>query len=107
MAVIVRGARPGRVRNDAAPARRRLRPALVLGLSGLALVAAVLAGVWVGAFPLPPGAVVLTLLDQVVGGEVSGGLDPTGTAVLLELRLPRVLLAVLVGAGLACSGAAY
>jgi iron complex transport system permease protein len=83
----------------------------VLSGAGLALVAAVLAGVWIGAFPLPPGAVVLTLLDRglgaVTGGEVAGGLDETGAAVLLELRLPRVLLAVLVGAGLACSGAAY
>ena len=111
MAVTVRGARLRRVRDESAPARRRLRPALVLGASGLALVAAVLAGIWIGAFPLPPGAVVLTLLDRVVGtvtgGEVTGGLNPTGAAVLLELRLPRVILAVLVGAGLACSGAAY
>jgi iron complex transport system permease protein len=83
----------------------------VLCGAGLALVLAVLAGVWIGAFPLPPGAVVLTLLDRILGpltgADVSGGLDPTGTAVLLELRLPRVLLAVLVGAGLAVSGAAY
>jgi ABC-type Fe3+-siderophore transport system permease subunit len=111
MAVTVRGTRPERVRSGSAPARRRFRPALVLCASGLALVAAVLAGVWFGALPLPPGAVVLTLLDRAVGaltgGAVSGGLDQTGTAVLLELRLPRVLLAVLVGAGLACSGAAY
>ena len=110
MAVTVRGARAGQAQVEPAPARR-LRPALVLVGAGLALVAAVLAGVWIGAFPLPPGAVVLTLLDRLVGGlgggEVAGGLDPTGTAVLLELRLPRVLLAVLVGAGLACSGAAY
>ena len=32
-----------------------------------ALVAALLAGVWVGALPLPPGAVVVTLLDRVLG----------------------------------------
>jgi iron complex transport system permease protein len=83
----------------------------VLCGAGLALVLAVLAGVWIGAFPLPPGAVVLTLLDRVLGpltgADVPGGLDPTGAAVLLELRLPRVLLGVLVGAGLAVSGAAY
>ena len=38
---------------------------------------------------------------------MSGGLDGTQEAVLLQLRLPRVVLAALVGAGLAISGAAY
>jgi iron complex transport system permease protein len=39
--------------------------------------------------------------------EVPGGLEGTDAAVLLKLRLPRVVLAVLVGAALAVSGAAY
>ncbi len=92
------------------PAARRRRPVLVLAGSGVALVLAVLAGVWVGALPLPPGAVVLTLLDRALsplGVDVPGGLSGTGEAALLQLRLPRVILAVLVGAGLAVSGAAY
>ena len=92
-----------------APAtRRRSWPALAG--AALALVLAMLAGVWVGALPLPPGAVVVTLLDRLLspfGGSVPGGLEGTQAAVLLELRLPRVLLASLVGAGLAVSGAAY
>jgi ABC-type Fe3+-siderophore transport system permease subunit len=65
---------------------------------------------WVGALPLPPGAVVVTLLDRLLapsGIEVPGGLDGTEAAVLLQLRLPRVLIASLVGAALAVSGAAY
>jgi len=90
------------------PRRRRAWPALAG--AGTALVLAVLAGVWVGALPLPPGAVVVTLLDRLLGPfgiEVPGGLEGTQEAVLLQLRLPRVLLAALVGAGLAVSGAAY
>jgi iron complex transport system permease protein len=110
MAGTIRGTGTGRAQVDPAPARRR-RPALVLTGAGLALVLAILAGVWIGAFALPPGEVVVTLLDRaahaITGGSVHGGLDETGAAVLLELRLPRVLLAVLVGAGLAVSGAAY
>jgi ABC-type Fe3+-siderophore transport system permease subunit len=101
---------PGtRVGTVAAP-RRGLRPGAVLGGAGLALVLALLAGVWAGALPLPPGAVVVTLLDRLLsplGVDVPGGLEGTQAAVLLELRLPRVLLAALVGAGLAVSGAAY
>jgi ABC-type Fe3+-siderophore transport system permease subunit len=102
--------------NDARSDRSRVRvagprrPGLVLAGAALALVLALLAGVWVGALPLPPGAVVVTLLDRLLGPlgvDVPGGLDGTEAAVLLQLRLPRVLLAALVGAGLAVSGAAY
>ncbi|MGY1703827.1 FecCD family ABC transporter permease [Geodermatophilus sp. SYSU D00697] len=95
----------------AAPAvRPRRRTAGVLSASAAALVLALLAGVWVGALPLPPGAVVATLADRALaplGVDVPGGLDGTGAAVLLQLRLPRVVLAALVGSGLAVSGAAY
>ena len=89
-----------------APHRRR-RPGLVLAGCVLALVAALLAGVWVGALPLPPGAVVVTLLDQLPGLHLSGGLSGTQEAILLQLRLPRVVLAALVGAALAIAGASY
>jgi ABC-type Fe3+-siderophore transport system permease subunit len=102
------GTRP----DQAPPAGSRVghRSELVLAGSGVALVLALLAGVWVGALPLPPGGVVATLLDRLLhplGVEVAGGLDGTEAAVLLQLRLPRVVLAALVGAGLAISGAAY
>jgi cobalamin transport system permease protein len=102
------GARPRAAR--AATPRHGLRAGAALGGAALVLVLALLAGVWVGALPLPPGAVVATLLDRLLspfGIAVPGGLEGTEAAVLLELRLPRVLLASLVGAGLAISGAAY
>jgi iron complex transport system permease protein len=102
-----------RTRTDPAPAgpvsgRRRAR--LVTSGAVLSLLLVVLAGIWVGALPLPPGAVVATLLDRLLSPfdvHVDGGLEPTGEAVLLQLRLPRVVMAVLVGAALAVSGAAY
>jgi iron complex transport system permease protein len=97
-----------RTARAAAPGRRR--PGLAIAGAGLTLVLALLAGVWVGALPLPPGAVVVTLLGELLsplGITVPGGLEGTRAAVLMELRLPRVLLAALVGAGLAVSGAAY
>ena len=90
--------------------RSRRRTGFVFAGAGVALVVAMLIGVWVGALPLPPGGVVATLLDRVLrplGIDVPDGLSGTQEAVLLQLRLPRVLLAALVGAGLAISGAAY
>jgi iron complex transport system permease protein len=103
-------ARPIRPDTEPAAPRGRHRPGLVTVGAAVALVVAMLAGVWVGALPLPPGAVVVTLLDRLLdplGMHLPGGLDGTQAAVLLQLRLPRVLLAALVGAGLAVSGAAY
>src|SRR3954467_3116776 len=87
--------------------RRRRPPRVVFAGAGAALLAALLAGVWVGALPLPPGGVVVTLLDRLPRVALSGGLSATQEAVLLQLRLPRVVLAALVGAGLAISGGAY
>src|SRR3954471_150182 len=98
------GTRP---RTGSVAPRRRRRPGLVFAGAGAALLAALLAGVWVGALPLPPGGVVVTLLDRLPGVHLSGGLSATQEAVLLQLRLPRVVLAALVGAGLAISGGAY
>ena len=71
------------------------------------LGAALLAGVTVGATALPPGGVLVTLLDRIPGVSLPEGLSPVQTQVLLQLRLPRVLLAALVGGMLAVAGAAY
>lgn len=92
------------------PTGSRRRAVLALGGTGLVLVLALLAGVAVGAIPLSPVAVVDTLTDRLtglVGWHTGGALTGTDAAVLLQLRLPRVILAALVGAGLAISGAAY
>lgn len=92
-----------------APARTR-RPGLVLAGAGVVLVGALLLGVGIGALPLAPGPVLATLADRAVrpfGGSVDGGLGPVQAAALLQLRLPRVVLAVLVGGALAIAGAAY
>lgn len=64
--------------------------ALVLG-GGVVLVGS-------GDFPVAPGEVVATLL---------GGGTAAQEFVVLDLRLPRVLVAVLVGAGLAVGGAVF
>jgi iron complex transport system permease protein len=64
---------------------------------GVALLVALVAGVLVGTMHL-------SLADLANG--VMGVGDPTPIAVVRMLRLPRVLLAALVGAGLGASGAA-
>lgn len=65
----------------------------------LALGAALLAGLAVGSVRLRPDEVVLTL--------AGAGADPIARTIVLDLRLPRVLLAAGIGAGLAAAGVAY
>lgn len=82
------------------------RPGLVVwAILGLVLAGAVLMSLGLGAVSIPPGRVAAILLHG--GGEPGGG--DTGAArdalVILNIRLPRTLLGLLVGAGLAVSGA--
>jgi iron complex transport system permease protein len=68
-----------------------------IALVGL-LIASVLASVALGAVPIPLGEVF-----QALGGEG----DPASRQIVVALRLPRGLLAVVVGGGLAMAGATF
>ncbi|MGW8434290.1 FecCD family ABC transporter permease [Nocardiopsis sp. NPDC055879] len=83
---------------------RRLRATLLItGLSvGLVVVSVIAAGV--GAYPIPAGQVAASLLDAV-GLRVGGLPDQIAETVLWDVRLPRVVLAVMVGAALGSAGA--
>jgi iron complex transport system permease protein len=72
--------------------------ALRLGLLTLALVVVAAIGLGVGPVRLSLAEVVSALLGRA---------DPTAQTIVTGLRLPRVLLASLVGAGLAVSGAVF
>ncbi len=84
---------------------RGARATLVLIALGALLVASVLLSVGTGAVAIAPLEVVAILLARV-GIELGVDVTPRQEAVLLAIRLPRVLLGVLVGAALAVAGAA-
>jgi iron complex transport system permease protein len=73
------------------------------------LALAMLVSLSLGKYPLPVGEVAWFLVHRLGGG--GGGITAQRLAVLdnivLAVRLPRILTAVLVGAGLSISGAAY
>ncbi|WP_237561489.1 FecCD family ABC transporter permease [Frateuria defendens] len=83
----------------ASPVSRR-RP-VALGALAVLLAAAALWGLSSGAMALPAGRVL-----QALGHWLGGAPLDADDHVVLMLRLPRVLMAVLVGAALACGGAA-
>ncbi|OJF15265.1 FecCD family ABC transporter permease [Couchioplanes caeruleus] len=72
-----------------------------------AVVVALVAGVAAGPITLPPGAVATELLNLIPGVRLDSGLTEREVAIITELRLPRVVLGLLVGALLALAGAAY
>ena len=76
---------------------RRVWPVLLLGLT-----AAVAASLWLG---LGIGAGRVGWLDA--GRAILGGADSWTRAIVLDVRLPRLLLAALVGAALSASGVAF
>ncbi|MGW3435664.1 FecCD family ABC transporter permease [Streptomyces bacillaris] len=75
---------------------------LTVGLS-LALLAGCLLSAAIGAYSIPIGDVLGSLQHRMgLGGQP---LDRVGESVLWNVRLPRVVLALLVGASLGCAGA--
>jgi iron complex transport system permease protein len=88
-----------------------LRPA-GLGLAWLcagvvALAVSLVLGILVGPVSLDAGASLRDLADRLPFVDLSSGLSDQQSAILWQLRVPRVALAGLVGATLAVAGAAY
>jgi iron complex transport system permease protein len=84
----------------------QLRPLHVLLGVGFLLAAAV-ASVLVGPADLAPGAILNELVSKLPLLHVRSGLSETGTIVVWQLRMPRMVLGGLVGAMLAVAGASY
>lgn len=90
-----------------AQAPRRTR-ALRKGLWGIGiglLLLSLSAAVSLGAVPIPIGTVWGVILDRVAPGLVTPDWSTGRAAIVWDIRLPRALLAALVGAGLALVGA--
>jgi iron complex transport system permease protein len=86
------------------PTRLRVRW-VVAGL--LAVTAAGVAGVAIGAVPIAPSRLFGELTGWLPWSSGDSGLDNRDWAIVRDLRLPRVVLAMLVGSMLASAGAAY
>ena len=90
-----------------ARAARYSRRRAVIWTTGLCVALAVSMAIAVGIGPVPiaPGTLVQVVLDHLTGITV-GATNPADDAIVWNLRIPRVLLGVGVGAGLALCGAA-
>jgi iron complex transport system permease protein len=84
----------------------RLSPRAVLVAVGLLMVAG-FASVVTGAAGLPVGGVLASLVDRLPGVEIGSSLTERQESILFQIRLPRLMLGMLVGAALSMAGATY
>lgn len=83
---------------------RRTGAAWIVALT-CALIVAVAAATTVGAVAIPPGQVLHVLAHHLFGASLDGVAEPT-RVIVWQVRLPRVVLGVVAGAGLAVAGVA-
>jgi len=91
----------------AAPARRLGRAGwlAVLGVASLAVV--LVGGIVLGSVDIGPGTTLAILARRLLGIGVPVTWPATTEAIVMDLRLPRVLTAMVVGTGLAVAGATF
>ena len=75
-----------------------MRRATWAGVLFLALVGSFVLSIWLGSVALSPSEVIAAL---------SGRGDPTNRLIVVQIRAPRAVLAILVGGGLALAGAVF
>ena len=85
--------------------RRRIPATTALGVLVVLLIATVMLACCVGAFPIAPASIGRILLSGL-GIASAEGIPQEQQAVLWSIRLPRVVLAAIVGSGLGVAGAA-
>ena len=88
------------------------QPRLVLAALGVVLLAVFLVSFSLGRYGVPPRQVIRILISRLLSAVVPGsGLQQTWTAemetVVINIRLPRIVMACLVGCSLSAAGATY
>ena len=102
------------MRAAAVPATRALiggpsltRTAVVLGVGGLLLAAVLVVAVALGSVGVGVGDTARILAHRLLGLPLAQTWSPGAETIIVDLRLPRVLTAMLVGAGLASAGTVF
>lgn len=73
----------------------------------LVLISAIIIGVSIGSVGIPIKEVILIFWSELTGGSVPQEITKNNKNIIISIRLPRVVLAGLVGASLAITGAAF
>lgn len=87
--------------------RVRGRPLLVSASAVVALLVVGIAGVGIGTVAIGPLETIGVVLWRLLGLEIGLAWTPAIETIVWELRLPRVLTAMVIGSGLAVAGATF
>jgi cobalamin transport system permease protein len=85
----------------------RTRPILLAILGLLALVVALVLGVTMGSVAIPPGDTLAILAHRLLGLDIPRTWTQASETIVMDLRLPRVFMAMVVGTGLAVAGVTF
>jgi iron complex transport system permease protein len=83
------------------------RPLVLAGVGMIALLVALVAGVAAGSVFVPPADTLAILAHRLFGIDLGIAFTPAQETIVFDLRLPRVLMAMTVGVGLAVAGATF
>ncbi len=85
----------------------RARPVVVGLVACLALVVLLVLGVGLGTVRISPAETIGVILSKTLGIDIGVSWTDATEVIVWDLRLPRVLTAMVVGAGLAVAGATF
>ena len=85
----------------------RGNPIVFFSLLTLLLAGTMVVATGMGYIAIPAAMVVKTLVALGFAPPAEGGIDPTFATIIMDVRLPRILAAALVGGGLAVAGAVF
>ncbi|WBU37060.1 FecCD family ABC transporter permease [Homoserinibacter sp. YIM 151385] len=97
-------AEPQRAAATVGRAARRIRIGAVAAVLAGAIVLAIVVSAGAGQLALAPGETLRVLLAGPDAASAGHGIDPASAGAVWTIRVPRILLAALVGAALAVSG---
>jgi len=85
----------------------RDRPLLLVAVGVVALLVALVLGVGVGSVAVDPADTIAILAHRILGLEIPRTWSEATETIVVELRLPRILTAMLVGCALGVAGATF
>ena len=83
------------------------RPLALAGIGLVALLVALVGGVALGTVPVAPADTIAILSRHLFGLDLARTWTPSTDTIVWDLRLPRVLTAMIVGVGLAVAGTTF
>lgn len=81
-----------------------MKTSIKVGILIIICIIVIIIGIGIGSVPIAPSDTINILMHQIFGRSLSADVDASMVSIVWRLRVPRVLMAFIVGAALAVSG---